>query len=284
MSLFSKFTTLFSRDDKGESASVAERGEIDWDDLEKTLIGADLGPTLAKEVSHRLREEKRLSLHKALSALLTAKDRKLQLTNTQPAVILIVGVNGSGKTTSVGKLGALLSAQGRSVVVVAADTFRAAAREQLETWAQRTGVICVGGKDGADPAAVAFDGVSQGLERGADVVLIDTAGRLHTKEGLMDQLGKIRRVIEKKIAVSEVLLVLDASTGQNALAQAENFTAAVEVTGLILTKLDGSTRGGSALAIERSLGIPIKFIGTGEGVSDIAPFEPDQYISGLLEG
>lgn len=284
MSLFSKFSSLFSRESKGESSPTIDRGEIDWVDLEKTLIGADLGPALAKEISTRLRDEKKLSLHKALEDLLTKRDRSLQLSENHPAVIVIVGVNGSGKTTSVGKLGAQLSAQGLSVVVVAADTFRAAAREQLETWASRTGVLCVGGKDGADPAAVAFDGVSKGIERGADVVLIDTAGRLHTKEGLMDQLGKIRRVVEKKIAISEVLLVLDGSTGQNALAQAENFTAAIDITGLILTKLDGSTRGGSALAIERSLDIPIKFIGTGEGVSDISVFDPVRYIAGLLEG
>jgi len=167
-------------------------------------------------------------------------------------------------------------------VLGAADTFRAAAREQLQTWAQRTGVTCIAGKDGADPAAVAFDGVSQGIDQRADFVLIDTAGRLQSKEGLMDQLTKIRRVIEKKAPVSEVLLVLDGSTGQNALSQAEGFTAAVEVTGLILTKLDGSTRGGSALAIEATLGTPIKWIGTGEGVGDIAPFDPDTYIAQLL--
>lgn len=281
MSLFSKFTALFTREETG---SGAERGEIDWADLEKTLIGADLGPTLAKSVSARLRDDKRLTLHQALADLLTKKSRELVDAQSKPTVILVVGVNGSGKTTSIGKLSELLSAMGKSVVVVAADTFRAAAREQLETWAKRTGARCIGGKDGADPAAVAFDGVNQAIEQSADSVIIDTAGRLHTKEGLMDQLGKIRRVIEKKAAVSEVLLVLDGSTGQNALAQAENFTAAVEVTGLILTKLDGSTRGGSAVAIEHMLGIPIKFIGTGEGARDLQRFDPEQFISGLLEG
>lgn len=279
MALFSKFSSLFKREQESPSH---ERGHIDWDDLESTLIGADLGPTLAHEVAQQLKADKKLSLHDALEQLLVAKERTLNLASAGPTVILIVGVNGSGKTTSVGKLGALLAAEGKSVVVVAADTFRAAAREQLETWAARSSLICFGGKDGADPAAVAFDGVGQALERGADFVLIDTAGRLHTKEGLMDQLGKIRRVVEKRAPVAEVLLVLDGSTGQNALAQAENFTAAVEVTGLVLTKLDGSTRGGSALAIERSLEIPIKFVGTGEGVSDFAPFSPEGYIAGLL--
>lgn len=281
MALFTKFTSLFKR---AEGAPSMERGEIDWSDLESTLIGADLGPSLARLVSERLREEKRLSLHDALAELLVTSDRTLLLSETSPTVILVVGVNGSGKTTSVGKLGALLAADGKSVVVVAADTFRAAARQQLETWAARSGLYCFGGRDGADPAAVAFDGVSQAIERGADFVLIDTAGRLHTKEGLMDQLGKIRRVVEKKVPVSEVLLVLDGSTGQNALAQAENFTAAVAVTGVVLTKLDGSTRGGSALAIEHGLGIPIKYVGTGEGVDDFATFAPESYISGLLSG
>lgn len=279
MALFSKFTSLFKR---AEGAPSSERGEIDWSDLESTLIGADLGPNLARSVSERLREDKRLSLHDALAELLVRSDRALLHAQTSPTVILVVGVNGSGKTTSVGKLGALLAADGKSVVVIAADTFRAAARQQLETWAARSGLFCFGGRDGADPAAVAFDGVSQAIERGADFVLIDTAGRLHTKEGLMDQLGKIRRVVEKKAPVSEVLLVLDGSTGQNALVQAENFTAAVAVTGLVLTKLDGSTRGGSALAIEHALGIPIKYVGTGEGVGDFAPFAPESYISGLL--
>jgi fused signal recognition particle receptor len=279
VALFTKFTSLFKR---AEGAQSSGREQIDWKDLESTLIGADLGPNLAHLVSERLRDEKELSLHDALSELLVRSDRKLLLSETSPTVILVVGVNGSGKTTSVGKLGALLAAEGKSVVVVAADTFRAAARQQLETWAARSALTCFGGKDGADPAAVAFDGVSHAIERGADFVIIDTAGRLHTKEGLMDQLGKLRRVVEKRALVSEVLLVLDGSTGQNALAQAENFTAAVAVTGILLTKLDGSTRGGSALAIEHTLGIPIKYVGTGEGVSDFAPFAPDSYISGLL--
>ena len=277
MSLFSRFTSLFSRE---ENAST--RAALDWDDLEKTLIGADLGPTVAHEISQRLRNEKSLTLHQALADLLTTSNRALKEASAGPTVILVVGVNGSGKTTSIGKLAANFTALGKSVVVVAADTFRAAAREQLQTWAERSGVICVAGKDGADPAAVAFDGVSVGVESGADYVLVDTAGRLHTKEGLMDQLSKIRRVIEKKAAISEVLLVLDGSTGQNALAQAASFTAAVEVTGLILTKVDGSTRGGAALAIEHSLGIPIKYVGTGEQIGDIASFEPERYISELL--
>ena len=276
MSLFSKFTSLFTRENS------QARATIDWDDLETVLIGADLGPTLAKQIAERLRDERELSLHEALAELLVTTDRSIRHSPQPPTVILVVGVNGSGKTTSVGKLGALLAKEGKSVVVVAADTFRAAAREQLETWANRTGVTCFGGKDGADPAAVAFDGVAHGMAMNADYVIIDTAGRLQTKEGLMDQLGKIRRVVEKKAPVSEVLLVLDGSTGQNALSQAEHFTSAVAVTGLILTKLDGSTKGGAALAIEASLAIPIKFIGTGEGVADIAPFAPETYIAKLL--
>ena len=273
MSLFSKFTSLFTR---------GERAVVDWNDLEQTLIGADLGPALAQRVSTRLHDARNLSLPDALAELLSPAERSLQIATDGPTVILVVGVNGSGKTTSIGKLSGYLARQGKSVLVVAADTFRAAAREQLQTWAQRTGVTCIAGKDGADPAAVAFDGVSQGIDQRADFVLIDTAGRLQSKEGLMDQLTKIRRVIEKKAPVSEVLLVLDGSTGQNALSQAESFTAAVDVTGLILTKLDGSTRGGSALAIEATLGTPIKWIGTGEGVGDIAPFDPETYIAQLL--
>lgn len=273
MSLLSRFTSLFTRED---------RASVDWQDLEATLIASDIGPTLAKKISNRLYDEKKLTLEVALGELLISADRSLVSAESPPTVILVVGVNGSGKTTSVGKLAARLHAQGASVVVVAADTFRAAAREQLQTWATRIGVTCVGGKDGADPAAVAFDGVSQAVDQGADYVIIDTAGRLQTKEGLMDQLGKIRRVVEKKAPVSEVLLVLDGSTGQNALSQGASFTSAVQVTGLVLTKLDGSSKGGAALVIEATLGIPIKWIGTGEGLSDIAPFEPDSYIAALV--
>ena len=273
MSLLSRFTSLFTRED---------RASVDWHDLEATLIASDIGPTLARKISDRLHNEKKLTLEVALGELLISADRSLVSAEAPPTVILVVGVNGSGKTTSVGKLAARLHAQGASVVVVAADTFRAAAREQLQTWATRVGVTCVGGKDGADPAAVAFDGVSQAVDQGADYVIIDTAGRLQTKEGLMDQLGKIRRVVEKKAPVSEVLLVLDGSTGQNALSQGASFASAVQVTGLVLTKLDGSSKGGAALAIEATLGIPIKFIGTGEGPSDIAPFAPDSYIDALV--
>ena len=276
MSLFSKFTALFTKE------SNKSRAAINWDELEETLINADLGPTLAKRISEKLHSERELSLHQALAQLLLTTDRSLKKAESKPTVLLVVGVNGSGKTTSIGKLAAYLVNQGASVTLVAADTFRAAAREQLQTWAERTGVTCVAGSDGADPAAVAFDGVSQGVAQGVDYVIVDTAGRLQSKEGLMDQLTKIRRVIEKKVPVSEVLLVLDGSTGQNALSQAESFTAAVDVTGLVLTKLDGSTRGGSALAIEATLAIPIKWIGTGEGVKDLAPFNPDLYISQLI--
>lgn len=274
MSLFSKFTALFAREGTSET--------VDWDDLERTLIAADLGPSIARVIAHRLKSERALTLREALRDLLSTQDRELIRASVGPTVILFVGVNGTGKTTSVGKLSARLIAERGRVLMVAADTFRAAAREQLQTWAERVGASCLGGADGADPAAIAFDGVAQGIQDQVDYVLIDTAGRLHTKEGLMDQLGKIQRVVEKRATVNEVLLVIDASTGQNALLQAENFTAAVRVTGLILTKLDGSARAGAALAIENGLGIPIKFVGTGEGAGDLAPFDPDSYIEGLL--
>ena len=197
-------------------------------------------------------------------------------------VVMVVGVNGTGKTTSVAKLATLLTSQGKSVMLAAGDTFRAAAVEQLATWGERIGVTTISGKSGAEPASVAFDSVQRALELRSDYLIVDTAGRLHNKSALMDELGKVKRVIEKSAPLSEVLLVIDATTGQNGLVQAKIFGESVEVTGLILTKLDGSARGGIALAIEASLGIPIKFIGTGESASDFEPFDPDSYIEGLL--
>ena len=211
-------------------------------------------------------------------------DRSLNLAAEQgtPAVVLVVGVNGTGKTTTVGKLARVLVAEGRSVVLGAADTFRAAASEQLSTWGERVGVKTVRGSEGADPASVAFDAVAQGKESGADVVLVDTAGRLHNKVGLMDELGKVKRVIEKKAPVSEVLLVLDATTGQNGMTQARVFAEVVDVTGVVLTKLDGSAKGGIVIQVQRELGVPVKLVGLGEGADDLAPFDPEGFVSGIL--
>jgi fused signal recognition particle receptor len=205
------------------------------------------------------------------------------LTNANSiGVILVVGINGTGKTTSVAKLANLLKSSGNSVMLAAADTFRAAAVDQLQTWGKRIGVSVISGKESAEPAAVAFDAAVAASASQVNYLIVDTAGRLHNKSDLMAELGKIRRVVEKTLPISEVLLVIDATTGQNGIAQAKIFTEAVDVTGLILTKLDGSARGGVALAIESALDIPIKFVGTGEGESDFAPFDPDHYLSGLV--
>jgi len=200
----------------------------------------------------------------------------------RPSVLLIVGVNGTGKTTTTGKLARVLVADGHTVVLGAADTFRAAAAEQLATWGERAGAAVVRGDDGADPASVAFDAVRRGIADGADAVLIDTAGRLHTKTGLMDELGKIKRVIEKLAAVDEILLVLDATTGQNGLVQARVFAEVVDVTGIVLTKLDGTAKGGIVVAVQRALGVPVKLVGLGEGADDLAPFEPAAFVDALL--
>jgi fused signal recognition particle receptor len=195
-----------------------------------------------------------------------------------------VGVNGTGKTTTVGRLARVLVAEGRSVVLGAADTFRAAAGEQLQTWGERVGVHTVRGAEGADPASVAFEAVETGVSDHADVVLVDTAGRLHTKAGLMDELGKVKRVIEKQRPVTEVLLVIDATTGQNGMAQAKVFAEVVQVTGIVLTKLDGTAKGGIVVAVQRELGVPVKFVGLGEGADDLAPFDAEDFVSALLNG
>jgi fused signal recognition particle receptor len=200
-----------------------------------------------------------------------------------PAVLLVVGVNGTGKTTTTGKLGRLLVAEGRTVVLGAADTFRAAAADQLQTWGDRVGAAVVRGPEGGDPAAVAFDAVRIGAEADVDTVVIDTAGRLHTKVGLMDELGKVKRVIEKQGPVDEVLLVLDATTGQNGLTQAKVFSEVVDVTGIVLTKLDGTAKGGIVVAVQRELGVPVKLVGLGEGPDDLAPFDPVEFVDALLE-
>ena len=275
---FSGVTSLISklRREPGVNA------DVDWNEIEQQLINSDLGPKLSVELVESLKKNSNASLEDGLLELL-GKDRDRNLVRNQsPNVILIVGVNGVGKTTTVGKLAHYLVATGNKVVIGAADTFRAAATGQVSTWAVNAGATLVSGKDGADPAAIAFDAVAKGFEIGADFVLIDTAGRLHTKAGLMDELSKIRRVIEKRTPVGEVLLVIDGTTGQNGLAQAQIFAQAVGVSGVVVTKLDGSAKGGIAFAIERELGAPIKFVGTGEGISDLAPFEAAAFVTALI--
>ncbi|MFC3447809.1 signal recognition particle-docking protein FtsY [Amycolatopsis speibonae] len=278
-------------------------GDLDedsWQDVEDTLLMADLGAATTTEIVERLREElkrravrtseeARAVLQEVLTAALSTDAVRAvrALPHTvdgvkQPAVVLIAGVNGTGKTTTTGKLARVLVAQGSTVVLGAADTFRAAAAEQLQTWAERVGAEVVRGKEGADPAAVAFDAVKRGTEAGVDAVLVDTAGRLHTKTGLMDELGKVKRVVEKQAKVDEVLLVLDATTGQNGLMQARVFSEVVDVTGIVLTKLDGTAKGGIVFQVQRELGVPVKLVGLGEGPDDLAPFEPGAFVEALL--
>jgi len=258
---------------------------LDWAEIESELLQSDLGPTLVSELisaAQNMRgDDAELAVKEILAAKLSKKPRELA-TGDSTSVIMVVGVNGTGKTTSVAKLATLLHDNGDSVLLAAADTFRAAAVDQLTTWGDRIGVDVIAGKENAEPASVAFDSVKRAIDNESKYLIIDTAGRLHNKSDLMAELGKVKRVIEKGLPVGEVLLVIDATTGQNGLAQAKIFSEAVEVTGLILTKLDGSARGGVALAIESALDIPIKFIGTGEGARDFAPFQPDSYIDGLL--
>jgi len=268
-----------------------------WDEVEETLLSADLGVAAATDLMERLRarvlaespsspEAVRALLREELIALVDpTMDRSIRTTREGegPAVLLVVGVNGTGKTTTTGKLGRLLVAEGRTVVLGAADTFRAAAADQLQTWGDRVGAAVVRGPEGGDPAAVAFDAVRIGAEADVDTVVIDTAGRLHTKVGLMDELGKVKRVIEKQGPVDEVLLVLDATTGQNGLTQAKVFSEVVDVTGIVLTKLDGTAKGGIVVAVQRELGVPVKLVGLGEGPDDLAPFDPAEFVDALLE-
>lgn len=267
--------------------------EDTWEALEDTLLTADVGVVPTTELVDRLRTrlrvegagagEARSVLREELLALVDPSlDRSLNLDGDGPAVVLVVGVNGAGKTTSVGKIARVLVAEDRSVLMGAADTFRAAATEQLSTWGERVGVEVISGPEGSDPASVAFDAVRVGLERQVDVVLVDTAGRLQNKAGLMDELGKVKRVIEKQIPVREVLLVLDATTGQNGLVQARVFSEVVDVTGIVLTKLDGSAKGGIVVAVQRELGVPVKLVGLGEGPDDLAPFDPHEFVDALL--
>ncbi len=277
MGIFSKFIS------KIKGASTAD--PLDWQELEVELLAADLGPALTKAIIKDAKSIKGddafASLTQILNSKLSSKSRALNKVASTSA-LLIVGVNGTGKTTSVAKLASSLKGSGSSVILAAADTFRAAAVEQLQTWGARIGVEVIAGKDGAEPASVVFDAAARAGEQGINYLIVDTAGRLHNKNDLMAELGKVKRVIEKSLPVSEVLLVIDATTGQNGITQAKIFTEAVEVTGLIVTKLDGSARGGVALAIESTLDIPIKFVGTGEAESDFAAFDPERYISGLI--
>ena len=274
-------------------------GDLDedsWQDVEDTLLIADLGPTATASVVTQLRSrlasgtvrseaDARAVLRDVLiTELRPDLDRSIRALPhaDHPSVLLVVGVNGTGKTTTVGKLARVLVADGRRVVLGAADTFRAAAADQLQTWASRVGAEVVRGAEGADPASVAFDAVDKGVAAGADVVVIDTAGRLHTKTGLMDELGKVKRVVTRRAAVDEVLLVLDATIGQNGLAQARVFAEVVDITGAVLTKLDGTAKGGIVFRVQQELGVPVKVVGLGEGPDDLAPFEPAAFVDALL--
>ncbi|GII62017.1 signal recognition particle receptor FtsY [Sphaerisporangium krabiense] len=267
-----------------------------WDEVEDTLITADVGvaPTRAMVDELRTRvkvlgsrdvgEVRGLLREQLLTQIGADMDRTLRTAphGERPAVVLVVGVNGTGKTTTTGKLARALIGDGRTVVLGAADTFRAAAADQLQTWGERVGAEVVRKDEGADPASVAFDAVSKGIDDKVDTVIVDTAGRLHTKTGLMDELGKVKRVIEKKATVDEVLLVLDATTGQNGMRQAQVFAEAVNVTGIVLTKLDGTAKGGIVIAVQRELGVPVKLVGLGEGPDDLAPFDPEVFVDAIL--
>ncbi|SCX53088.1 fused signal recognition particle receptor [Klenkia marina] len=270
--------------------------EDDWEEIEETLLAADVGVAATTQIVQRLRTQSLVlatgdgpALRELLVTELTAVlgpdlDRSLATDHDldRPAVVLVVGVNGAGKTTTCGKIARVLVGDGRSVLLGAADTFRAAAADQLETWGERVGVPTVRGAEGGDPASVAFEAVKTGRAAGVDAVLVDTAGRLHTKSGLMDELGKVKRVVEKQSPVDEVLLVLDATTGQNGVVQARVFTEAVAVTGVVLTKLDGTAKGGIVVSVQRELGIPVKLVGLGEGADDLAPFEPRAFAEALV--
>ncbi|MFE5742040.1 signal recognition particle-docking protein FtsY [Streptomyces celluloflavus] len=275
--------------------------EDTWEEIEDTLLTADVGVAPTQELVDRLRERvkvlgtrtpeglRELLREELLTLIGTDADRSVHTGNGLgkdgqeiPGVVMVVGVNGTGKTTTTGKLARVLVADGKSVVLGAADTFRAAAADQLQTWGERVGARTVRGPEGGDPASIAFDAVKEGIAETADVVLIDTAGRLHTKTGLMDELGKVKRVVEKHGPVGEVLLVLDATTGQNGLVQARVFAEVVDITGVVLTKLDGTAKGGIIVAVQRELGVPVKLVGLGEGADDLAPFEPEAFVDALI--
>jgi fused signal recognition particle receptor len=277
MGLFGKLVKNLSR------SSIAP---LDWDEARKELLASDLGPTLVEQVitsAKKLRaEDAQSGLTSILTEILSTRSREISV-ESPLSVFLIVGINGTGKTTSAAKLANSLHKSQRSVALAAADTFRAAAVDQLQTWGARIGVDVITGKDQSEPASVAFDAANFAKANNREVLIVDTAGRLHNKSDLMNELGKVKRVVEKVAPVTEVLLVIDATTGQNAMAQAKVFSEAVDVTGLIVTKMDGSAKGGIALVIEAELGIPIKFVGTGESIEDFAPFKPEPYIQSLLE-
>lgn len=277
MGLFGSFLSKFSRN----KASIE-----DIEEFRTILIESDLGAATADEIVELVKKEKSENLESAvqsrIKSYLTSESRDLNIQSGSLTTILIVGVNGTGKTTSAAKLANLLKDEGKRVLLVAADTFRAAAVEQLVTWGTRIGVEVVRASQASDPAAVCFDGATRAKNENFDVLIIDTAGRLHTKSNLMDELGKVRRVIEKVTPVNEILFVLDGTTGQNGIAQAKVFSESVSLTGMIVTKIDGSTRGGIALATERALQIPLKFVGVGEAITDLQRFEADRYIAELL--
>jgi fused signal recognition particle receptor len=278
MSLFTKLLSTLQSD------VISQQ---DWDETRAQLITSDLGVTLVDQLLVKLKASKPKDVQRAvteeLKSWLSNKARNISKVDNKIKAVLIVGVNGTGKTTSVAKLANLLTNQGHSLLIAAADTFRAAAVDQIKTWASRIKVEVITGAENSDPSSVVYNAVSQAKSLKVDYLLVDTAGRLHNKQNLMDELGKIVRVIEKQASVDEILLVIDGTTGQNGLAQAKVFIDAIGVTGFMVTKLDGSTKGGIALAIEKTTGLPIKFVGTGEGIADIAPFDPSSYIAGLLE-
>ena len=271
---------------------TAESGGPSWDDVEETLIAGDVGATLAIELVERARARRdpggpEAAIRAELAALLVARDVDWvprPATGDGPAVVLVVGVNGTGKTTTIGKLASRYAGEGRLIILAAADTFRAAAIEQLGVWAERAHVPVIAHAPGADPGAVVYDAIDAAVARGADLVIADTAGRLHTRSNLMDELAKVRRIVDKRLpgATPEILFVLDATTGQNGLAQARAFHEAVGLTGIVLTKLDSTAKGGIVFAIEDALGIPVRFVGVGEGVADLIPFDPDAFVAALF--
>ncbi len=279
--------------------SLLSRDRLDeqtWQEIEETLLAADVGVGPTQELVERLRTRVRVESATGQAAQALLRDELVQIVDPtldrslhadrregKPGVVMVVGVNGVGKTTTVGKIARVLVAQDKDVLLGAADTFRAAAADQLTTWGERVGVPTVRGAEGADPASVAFEAVRAGIEQEVDTVLIDTAGRLHTKTGLMDELGKLKRVVEKQAPVDEVLLVIDATTGQNGLTQARIFAEVVDVTGIVLTKLDGTAKGGIVIAVQRELGVPVKLVGLGEGADDLAPFEAEAFVDVLLD-
>ena len=279
MGIFSKFLSKI----KGATSL----SNSDWEELYSELLESDIGPTLSRQLIDEARKSKSDSpeegLHQILLGYLSTQSREISRAQSGPTTILVVGVNGTGKTTSVAKLAAYFQGQKSNVVLAAADTFRAAAVDQLRTWGDRLGIEVISGKDNGDPASVAFDSAQVAIGKAADFLIIDTAGRLHNKNDLMAELGKVKRVVEKVLPINEVLLVIDATTGHNGISQARIFTESIGVTGIILTELDGSARGGVALAIEAQLGIPIKWVGTGESEGDFAPFDRESYLRGLTQ-